>query len=463
MPDAVLAVTAAAAALAVLTAAALLLRGIPRVLVLAQVAYWALSYVLRPAVLLWVQPVPTYGDDVADPRLYSIGYPHGIAEAMQPVVYGLWLYALLALGYACRARGRPPRPPVRTDPDLVATLVVVWVVGCAGRAAAYLTGSVGGAGDVTSANPVLDLVASLAGIGGAGLILFLRPATPSRAAVVIGGLLAVELGWAIASESKSPVMAAALAVAIRFALLGWSRRRTWGVLGLAAGGIAGFGWLQSFKLSGDAAAAAAEVDSRYPGVVRPFLPIVRRFDLLQAATDAYYMSGRTWLTPGQVVTAMAQSFVPSGVLGGEKLHSGTAWAFQVRGSSVDMRSVSVALADGSINEGQVLGGLPGVTVGALFTFGLLLLAVRWLHSRHVVAISLGIIVTTSPILDERGILGSTEVVGKGLQAAVVVWVVAVVVTRLRRRARPGPSGPPPPPPPADVRAPRSDPKVVSTT
>lgn len=423
-------------ALAVISAGAFAVRGIARVLLLGQVVYWALSYVARPVVLLWVQPQPGYGDDLADPRLALIGYDHGITEVLQPVALGLWLYAVIVVGYAALSRDRPPPVPVRTDADLVRTLLAISVVGGLARAAAFLSGQAGSAGEVESANPVLDLLAGLAGVGSLGLILFLRLPRPRTGGLVLGGLLAVELGWAIAVESKSPIIAAALAVAIRFALRGWTRRRTLGAVGLGVVGLAGFGWLQSFKLTDEARAAAATVDAQYPAVVHPFLSVLRRFDLLQAATDVYYMGGRTWLDVDTVLDSAWRNLVPSALLGQDKLHSGTAWASEVRGSSVDMTDVSVSLAEGNINEGYLLGGHLGLGLGVGFTFALLLLTVRALHGRHIAVITLGVVVATSPVLDERGFLGSTEVVGKGLQLALAVWAIDLAVRTLRRPARP---------------------------
>ncbi len=423
-------------ALAIVFVAACSVRGAARVLLLLQVFYWTIAYAARPLVLLWVQPQPRYGDDLADPRLANIGYDHAITEVLRPVVFGLWVYAGIAVAYALWARNRPSPEPVRTDPDLIRTLVAVYLIGNLARAAALLSGQAASAGQVQSVNPVLDLMSGLGGVGSLGLILFLRLPRARTTALVLGCLLAVELVWAISVQSKSPIMAATLAVAVRFALLGWTRRRTLVAVGLAVAGLAGFGWLQSFKLTDEAKAAAAALDAQYPTVVQPFLSVLRRFDLLQAATDAYFMSGRPWLTLDEVLTAGWESLVPTALLGDEKLHSGTAWASQVRGSSVDMRNVSVSLAEGGINEGNVLGGHVGIVLVVLFTFGLLLLAVRALHSRRVPVIVLGVLVATSPILDERGFLGSMEVIGKGLQLAVAIWALDLTL----RALRPSPAG-----------------------
>src|SRR4051794_40377751 len=174
-------------ALATISVAACTVRGVARVLLLGQVACWTIAYAARPLVLLWVQPRPRYGDDLADSRLAAIGYDHGITEVLRPVAFGLWVYAAIVVAYALWARTRPLPPPVRTDPDLIRTLLAVYVIGNLARAAALLTGQAGSAGEVSSANPVLDLVSALGGIGALGLILFLRLPRSRATALALGG------------------------------------------------------------------------------------------------------------------------------------------------------------------------------------------------------------------------------------------------------------------------------------
>jgi hypothetical protein len=427
----------ALAALALITTivGAVHIGGIARVLIIGQVAYWSLSYIARPFVLLWVQPRVGFADNIADPRLAVMGYDQGVADVMKPVVFGLWAYAVIVVGYALWHRNRTETGGVRpASPDLVATLATVFFLGMIGRAAAYLTGTAGSAGDVESANAILSFVAALAAVGALGLIIFLRLPNRRLTVAVIGGLLCVELLWTVAVQSKTPILSAAMAIAIRFALSGWSRARVIGIGVISVVGISAFGWLQSLKQSESARSASAIIDAQYPPTVQPFLSLLRRFDLLESATDAYYMAGREWLSSGQVVRYGVESLVPAQLLPGEKFHSGTAWASQVRGTSVDMTTVSVSLADGNINEGFVLGGYTGVIVGVLFTFGLLLFGVRALQSRHVMLMAVGLSITAAPVLFERGILGSMEVVGKSLQLAVLLWGIDLLVREFRRRS-----------------------------
>ncbi|WP_069160971.1 hypothetical protein [Nocardia altamirensis] len=433
-------------ALATIVAAASTIPGVVRVFLIAQAAFWSLSYLARPIVLLWVQPEPHFGDNVPDPRLAQFGYDRGIALVLEHVVVGLWVYAGLVVAYAFWIRRHPPaaQPALTSDPNFVPTLAAMYAVGLLGRAATVATGATGGAGDVESANPILSFVAILATIAALGLIIFVRPATTRLTVLIIGGLLLGELAWTAVVQSKTPIIGAALAIAIRFAILGWTKRKAVSVAAIGVLGVAAFGWLQSLKQTEYAKAEAAVTDSGYPPIVQPFLSILRRFDLLEAATDAYYHGPGFWLTPAEALRHAMLSLIPAQLLGTSKFQSGTAWAQDVRGASVDMTKVSVSLAEGNLNEGYVVGGYPGVVVCACFTFVLLLFWAKALYSRLFPVAVLGLALTGASALFERGILGSMENLGKFLQAAVLAWLISLLVREYRRRAEPRYAPAPPP-------------------
>lgn len=432
-----------AAALATIVVSAMYLPGVARVFLIAQTAHWSLSYVARPVALLWVKPEPHYGDNVPDPRLYQYGYDEGIAMVLKPVVFGLWVYAGLVLAYTVWTRARavrpagtvnPPRVPYfATDPTFITTLIALYGLGTLGRLAAVATGSVGKAGELESPNPVINLITILATLGAVGLIVFYRNDNGRTTALVLGALTCGELLWTATVQSKTPVMGAALAIAVRFAMVGWTRTKVIGVFAITGLAIGGFGWLQSLKTDAAAKAEAAQVDAQYPTVVQPFLSLLRRFDLLEAATDAWFAGPNSWLTPGEVATHAVQSLIPTQLLGAEKFRSGAAWAEQVRGGSVDMSTVSVSLAEGNINEGYVLGGYFGVALGVSITFALLLVWIHSLYARSFPLPVFGLALIEVPVLFERGVLGTVETLGKYLQAAVLAWLTYLIVGEYRRR------------------------------
>ncbi|PXW35275.1 UNVERIFIED_CONTAM: hypothetical protein DES50_101220 [Williamsia faeni] len=413
-----------------------------RVLLLAQAVYWALSFVLRPLVQLSVNPTPQYADSIADPRLSELGYPYAIAHALHPVAVGIWIYVVVVAVYvACHRRmkagiavSEAERTGWQSNSNLVPTLAVAYVVGLLARLTSIATGSAGSAGDVSSSNPYLDVLAGVGSLGALGLIIYYRSSRRGATVAILLPLLIGELVWGIMIESKTPMLGAALAIAIRFAIEGFTRRRLITVGAGAVGVGLAFGWLQSFKVTAADEMASSLVASAYPAPVQPLLSIIRRFDLFEASTDVYYMNGRSWISPDFAVTNMFKNLLPS-QLGIEKFQSGTRWAQEVRGSSVDMRNVSVSLAEGHINEGLLLGGYLGVLIESAFVLAVLVAVTKMLQSRFIFLIALGISLVAVPTVFERGALGITETLGKGLQGAVVVWVLSIVVIECRNRIR----------------------------
>ncbi|MFJ4654233.1 hypothetical protein ACIP5Y_23445 [Nocardia sp. NPDC088792] len=429
-------IAAISAGLVVLACCACLLPGVIRVLLIGQSAYWAMSYIARPLVLLTTRPEPRFGDNVADPRLAAMGYDRGIAAALQPVAYGILVYAGLVAALTVWARKRrwaASDSRMAGQPELMATLGVIYLIGSLGRIASILTGTVARAGEVQTASPALSLITLLASIGSLGLIVLIRPARSWQTVAVIAGLTVGELLWTVAIESKTPIMGAALAIAIRFAMTGWNRTKTIAVVTIAVVAIGAFGALQSLKETPELKAQAASANSAYPPSVQPFLGLLRRFDLLEAATDACFAGPGSWLSPGQVLSHGVASLLPAQVLGSSKMQAGTAWAEQIRGGSVDMSEVSVSLAEGNINEGYVLGGAAGVTVEVIFTFVILLLWAAALSGRRIVPIVLGLALSENPVVFERGILGTFEVIGKYLQAVVLIWIIHLAVVEFQHR------------------------------
>ena len=100
---------------------------------------------------------------------------------------------------------------------------------------------------------------------------------------------------------------------------------------------------------------------------------------------------------------------------------------------MDMRNVSVSLAEGHINEGLILGGYTGVLLESIFVLAVAVGVARLLQSRYLVLITVGISLVAVPTLFERGALGISETLGKSLQYAVVAWVLYTVVVEWRKR------------------------------
>lgn len=437
-------VAVTAAALLTLVVAGWRAPGIARVLLIGQAVYWALGFVVRPAVLLGVQPPPAFADNIADPRLFVPGYENTVPAVLWPVAAGLWCYALLALLLAewLRARrsvaasvGGARHLDVASagsmnlgarwfgdgSPRWLPAFAIAYVAGMLARLFAYQQELVGSAGDVEAESGIVATATALAGIGAVTLVIYYR-AAPRQQAIVLGVVGLGELAWAVVSESKTPVIGLAFAFAIRLARQGIDRRRLLILAGAGLGVLLAFGWLQSFKADDSIPARAELAANSYPQWLQGALPLVRRFDLFEASSDVYAAGPLHYLDPGEVVRHVLTAFVPS-QLGVEKALAGPMWAEQVRGATLDMRGVSVSLAEGHINEGLLLGGATGVLVESVLLLGCVYLVSRWLDSPHVFLVALAVTLIQTPALFERGILGIAETAGKGLQLAVAIFAL----------------------------------------
>ncbi|MDP0398831.1 hypothetical protein [Tsukamurella strandjordii] len=421
-------------------------RGAPRVLLLIQSAYWTISFIARPVLLLVATPAPSFGDNIADTRLFHAGYDRGIAQVLPPVTSGLWIYVACVAAFVLFQRLQPPDR--RPDADLpkqsaavIATFVVLWCVGLAARGFAYLTGTVSRAGEVAAANPYLSIFTGMGAIGAAALILYLRLDSPRWNAVAIAVLVGGEFAWGVVQSSKTPFMGALMAVTVRLLLTGFTKMRA--VL-LAVGGIGAvgvFGALQGLKVGATTAHLTSGIDAPYPPAWGPLLPLIRRFDLFEAATDNTFYRGPGYLDISDVLLRMPMNLIPA-QLGVDKKLAGPDWAERVRASSVDMSGVQVSLAEGHINEGIRIGGTSGVLVESILVLLAVCAVSRCLRGRSVPVLTMGVVFVALPALFERGALGISEVAGKGLQQCVlatavfaVVWFIRILGAQDRQRAR----------------------------
>ncbi len=400
-----------------LLAQLLVARRLPKMvgaLVVIQVVYWAISYLLRPIVLLSVRPPPKFGDSVADARLAAGGYEDNLANVLSPVVYGLAAYVFFLLLLSLIAK---PRPSSRDFPSgLVAALTACFVIGLLGRVLA-----ISGQG----ANPVVSVLVLLGAVSAAGLVIY-APLKSRAALFWIALVCASEVGWAILSKSKTPVLALIVAVILRFVWLGWTRRRRIYVALAGVAGAASFSALQALKFddaTGNQVSAAA---GNYPPLVAPLMPIITRFDLLSAITDAVALRGSTWLTSEQLIERAAQSLLPQQIIGVDKVTAGRSWALEVSSQSQAGVGDFVSRADGFIAEGFALGGTIGVVAAAAFLAVVTYAVGRLMQAESLLARSTGLIFVVTPIIFERGMLGFFDAAGKGIQILILIAIVSAL-------------------------------------
>lgn len=396
-----------------------------RTVVQIQVVYWGLGYIARPLLLLVVAPAPALNDSIADPRLANGDYQQGLLTVLGPVAFGLLVY-VLAIGVVSILFSRALI--LHSKAGLLASRFIpaFWMglaIGWAARIASLRSPD----------NNLLATLAFAAAVGACGLILTWLP---GRSVLYLGVALVSELVWTVFSHSKTPIFAAVVALLIRFAQLGWTRRRMLGIAAIGLASLLGFAALQSLKITQSTQLDLSIVDSTYPHAVVWALPILRRFDLLSSATDALYFGAGHWMNVSSFVSTITTDLIPQQLLGSSKVASGVAWATQIRAASTGFVNPNVSLADGFIAEGYIFAGLGGIVLEALIVAALTLGASMVLESRFVFVKALAILVLCSSAFDERGLLGISETVGKGLEVALVVWLGFLLIRTTRISPRP---------------------------
>ena len=405
-------------------------RQLPRMmgaLLIAQMVYWTFSYVVRPVVLIALQPSPRFGDSLADQRISAGGYHENLPAILLPILWGLITYqigiALIALASRRAAHTEAGRG-LRLGRYALALFTAVYVCGVIARVTWML--------GVTDS--VIGVPLMLGAIGAGALVVY-APLSSGKAYALLSALVASEILWAIVVKSKTPIMALAVTLLLRFAWFGWTRRRKIVLFLVSAATVASFSTFHAMKFGEATVANNAAVAEAYPSIIRPLISIVTRFDLLSAMTDAVLAGPGQWLSGGEFMSRAIQSLVPQQLLGIDKITAGRSWAIEMSSQSQIGVGDSVSRAEGFIAEGYALSGLTGVCVGAVVFALLTWLVGVLLESKSALWRLAALIMVVTPILFERGLLGFFDSAGKGVQVILLVACIAVVVRSHPSRQR----------------------------
>lgn len=395
--------------------------GVLGALLMVQSAYWSIGYVLRPAVLLVVQPASALGDPLADPRL-AVGAYGEIATVLQVPLVGVAVYLVAATLLVRWARGRlvrsiAPRVEIRLGHAL--TLLAV------GWGFRFV--------DIAVGSNLTQTLAGLASMAVGAAVLF----SPNVSRLPVLGVLVVsEAAWSILEASKTPAMALLLWVIIRLLMEGITRRTVLLMVPLGVAGLTGFFLVQNLKVEQGQLTSPDTYSAAYPAWIQPLLPLVARFDSLQASTDARFAGPASWITPGSAFEQFATSLVPQFLLSDPKPLAGAQWGEEVRRISLNY-APGANLAEGVFSEGWVIAGWYGVVAGPIL-LALAVLFTAWCLTSGVTFLAfLGLALTSVPLLFERGVLAFGEGVGKGLQvaliAAVLLWILRLETPEVKAR------------------------------
>lgn len=399
-----------------LIAVGLRTKGLLGALLLVQAAYWILSFVIRPIVLLVVQPPPYKNDPIADPRLWAQTYSVGIGDVLVPVLVGLLTYVITIAMTANRTAGWVPRVQV-PHASLVALLIIGW-----GFRLCQL---------IIPDSAVIITLASIGSVA-TGAMILMSDRTPDW--LVVSILLISEMAWSYLSAVKAPI----------FALLLWLLLHTYitkgrlsarVILALTFAGVGFFSVVQGAKRAIGRLDDTSRAQELYPAAIRPLFEVITRFDLLNAASDSKLAGPGALMTPGEALTYALNSFIPQQILGADKGDNvGRLWGQRVSALSDDRVSGQTYLAQNPAAEGWAIAGWMGVIVECFLVAAVVLLVAWLLHSRIRHLALLGVAVTSQPYIFERGLLGISEGFGKGVQIALIatllIWFIAKNTSKL---------------------------------
>lgn len=408
------------------------LPAVARVIIWGQVVYWSISYVIRPIVLLIFKPNPLARDGISDPRLVYGGYEHGVEEISEVVLYGLAVYLVIIFiisTYFSRRRQIDRSAPLLRSQATTQLFILLLIIGWFFRAASSL-----------GLQNSLVHTFLLLGVVGSGGLIALRAQNPLlRDKVTLALALSSEAVWTVLSASKTPLIASLIFLLIRFWDAGWTRGRIASAVAAGAIVVAGFASFQEYKLGmSSTTSPPAFSEEFYPSWTFALLPIVQRFDLFSAVTDARLAGPGAWFSFEVFLGHFFGAFVPD-VVSGESITAGNLWNTEIRASSLSGAQLSeVSLAEGFIAEGYAIGGYWGVSLGALWIAIIVMLVCKMIASPYIFARSLALILLGFPVLFERGILGGVETMSKGIQVSIVVymlWILVLSSSRSRSASR----------------------------
>lgn len=379
--------------------------------------YFFIGYVLRSLVLLLINPIPRFGDSVADRRLFEFtNYDHQLFSIHLIVITGLVGALIGNIAYNFKVKNKKDRISLQPNPTLHVILLVAGII------CVFLSEGI-------FRNPI-TIALSLIVIPSSLLLLRDFQGTVSkkisRNLSVIGFALALFLS--VIQSSKAPFFGFVVGFLlimekkISFSL---TVKNFFGYLALVSSGTFIFLWLQSIKSSGFLGVSRT-IGYDYFGEWHGLYLILQRFDLIKALTDAKFAENQTFLTPVSML-----NFVFKGLQwnwNSKEQTFGQLWAANISSISDpgNLRS-GTALSTGFIPEGWLIGGYLGTfIVSILFIFVTCFLTSNILRNETFFAF--GITLICNNIFFERGLVGLAE--GTALGSKVIaIFAVAGLVSR----------------------------------
>ncbi len=384
-----------------------------------QAAYWTMALVLRPLYLINARP--SAGRPLWDPRLALNDYA-AVGDVLSIAIVGHFAFTATLAWIAIRRH-----PQSRSDIGLeqqegeLRVVGTILAIGWLGRLATWT----GPQALITALSP-MAIVAACYIIYAIG-----EQVRVPRMALMLS--FASELLWSVISASKTPIIAALVALVLRFVRLELDRELRRRLPFLIAAGIAAFLVVQPLKgIDTTAQAAAYAQDSSAPLVVGAVTSLLERFDAFSSVTDAAYFPSRPWLSPAELAERVALYALPKGPLIQLERTVGQSWTVEVRSASFRDQYPGVSLASAFPAEGYVLAGRLGASVEGVGVAALTLLAGLGMTAVSLVARLVASSVVFDTVLFESGLLPLVATVPKCLEIAAVCVLLQAFFRPTRR-------------------------------
>lgn len=387
----------------------------------AQAAFWMLSFVLRPIYLLATRPSSPLW--LGDRRLAFSNYESGLVEVLAVAVVGQVTFTLTLLAVALVWRQKAGSDTTKRKEDsgaIIGSAVAIFIIGWAFR---LLLLQVDGIGFVVQMSTWATT--------GACVLIMLAPGrngaqTPITWTVVV--LLISEAGWSLLYASKTPIIAASLALGMRWLITMGLRSFTVRLLPLTALVVAAFLLLQPIKgiTTAERVEAASGASGALAVVEGPFVALLERFDGFTAVTDAVTLNGEEWISTHEYVSRLVVNGLPNPGLSRSST-VGQDWAREVRTATNPDQTQDVSLAAGATAEGMALSGPAGAVAANAFLAVFSVIVGRGLVSRRAFYLFFAATFAFSTVLMEQATLGLSQTLSRAIQIAVVAALISLLL------------------------------------
>ena len=397
---------------------------VTRYILRAQCVYWFLGYVLRPVCLIWAQPLPQYGDNIADIRLLRLdgNYANGMSPILAVVTLGLVAFTCTVFICTLAVKGTPSNVQSKRREQAeywipVLLIVCFQVVGVLFEYVCH---------QGLTENIVAKALSTVARFSVAVYFLYCKIDLTKLWEFICFGIIAfLSVVDSVIIQSKNPIFG------WMFFFVLWlgrsklqSHRKRLIQIAIVPLALVLFQIIQALKMGSQGKSVSAQVAQTYPFPFDQLFSIITRFDLFRSVADSYFTGVGSWLTPFSYVKRVMGGPLPQ--FGQQSTTYGQDWATHIA-SATSVHGQEVSLAQGFIADGWSVAGAQGVVLSSVLFAGLTLFCGKMLSSKFSFISGIFLYPVVGNALFEQGLAGNSEVLSSGIKATLiclpVIWLI----------------------------------------